>query len=258
VCSNPAKQDGAICNDGDLCTTADVCTAGVCGGISHINEPHPRTVGYYKALCSNDHTGDHLAVTDAICVADTTATFDTHSVADVCAILLNQDAVDNDDDHAGQRPNSCDKARAELMALALNRCRARVCDMQQIDSDCAGSTSRTVGQSFHTVDGILSGTSPTASSCKDGTCMAKEINSGQSLEIDDLHCDRDDHHQRGGMSCHWSVPRYNDDTSAPSQYEIWRRERGTAAFTRVAIVNVPKYYVEDPGINYEYDVVPVR
>jgi hypothetical protein len=197
---------------------------------------------------------------DAACVADTTTTFDTQTVADLCAILTNHDAGDSDDDdHASHHPNSCDKARAELMALALNRCRARVCDVQQIDSDCPGSTSQTVGQSFQTVDGILSGTNPTADTCKNGKCLANEINTGKAFEIDDVHCDRDDHHRLGGMSCHWSVPRYNDDTSAPSHYEIWRRDLGgTAAFTRVATVSLPEYYMEDPDIDYEYDVVPVR
>ena len=73
-----------------------------------------------------------------------------------------------------------------------------------------------------------------------------------------MHCDRDDHHHHGGMRCYWSVPRYNDDTSAPSQYLIYRRPHGTDAFTLVTTVSTTDYYVEDPDNNYDYDVKPER
>ena len=264
VCSNPAKANGTACNDGSLCTTSDVCTNGACGGTSHLNEPHPRTVGYYKRLCENSHTGDALTTADARCVADTTVTFDTHTVSDLCAILTRHDGGDDHgDDHCGWGNGShntyCDKARAELVALALNRCRARVCDAQQIDSDCAGSTSATVGDSFYTVDTTLAGATQAtpASVCHGAQCLAKEINRGKAFIIDDVHCDRDDHHHHGGMNCHWSIPRYNDDTEAPRAYDIYRRDHGTGSFAKVATVSSPSYYVEDPDNNYDYDVVPV-
>ena len=263
TCSNPAKPNGSACNDGNLCTTGDVCTSGSCGGASHLNEPHPRTVGYYKRLCNGSHTGDALTAADAACVADSTATFDTHTVADLCAIISRHDGGDDDhDDHdgygSGRHVTYCDKARAELVALALNRCRARVCDAQEIDSACAGNSSRTVGQSFTAVDGILSTASPSNGACKGARCMAKEINNGRAFEIDDVHCDRGDFRHRGGIMCHWSVPLYNDDTLAPRSYEIWRRPHGAGAFTKVATVTTTSYTATDPVSNFDYDVIPVR
>src|SRR5262249_38403179 len=145
----------------------------------------------------------------------------------------------------------------ELLALALNRCRARLCDDQQIDSKCDPSQ-QTVGQSFTTADNLISGSAPTNSACKDGRCLAKELNSGKALEIDDVHCDRDDRRHPGAMHCTWSVPLYNDGTSAPSGYEIWRRPHGTGEFTRVATVHSPVYDVEDPDSDFDYEVVPVQ
>jgi hypothetical protein len=219
-------------------------------------------VGYWKALCSHDHSGDQLTDQDAQCVGDSTASFDTHTVADVCTIFthynggycLADDLVTWGD---ASHPSTCDKSRVELLALALNRCRGRVCDDQQIDSNCDASIT-TVGQSFTTADNLISGTTPSNEACKEGQCLAKELNNGKALEIDDVKCDRDDHHYQGAMHCHWSVPRYNDDTTAPSHYDVWRRELGTGGYTRVATVNTPDYYVEDPGTNYEYDVTPVQ
>jgi hypothetical protein len=219
-------------------------------------------VGYYKELCEGQHSGDALTTADAQCVADTTVTFDTHTVADICAIITRHDGGDDHgDDHSGWGTGShntyCDKARAELMALALNRCRARVCDAQAIDSHCDGSTSTTVGQSFTIVDTTLVNATD-AATCHGARCLAREINTGHAFVIDDFHCDRDDHHRHGGMSCHWSMPLYNNDTVAPGSFEIWRRPHGTGAYTKVATVSTPSYYVEDPDSNFDYDVVPVE
>ena len=88
--------------------------------------------------------------------------------------------------------------------------------------------------------------------------MAKEINNGRAFEIDDVHCDRDDFHHHGGVRCHWSVPRYNDDTFAPRSYEIWRRPHGVGAFTKVATVDTTSYFTVDPDSNFDYDVIPVQ
>jgi hypothetical protein len=199
---------------------------------------------------------------DAQCVGDSTASFDTHTVADICAILLHHNGGDCDDDDRftwgdASHPSTCDKARVELLAFALNRCRGRVCDDQQIDSHC-DPTMLTVGQSFTQADNLISGNTPSNTSCKDSRCLSREINNGKAFEIHDMHCDRDDHNHRGAMHCHWSVPRYNDGTTAPSYYQIWRRPHGTAAFTLSTTVTTNDYYVEDPDSNYDYDVVPME
>jgi hypothetical protein len=256
---------GVACDDGNLGTTGDVCTGGVCIGSSHLNEPHPRTVGYYRRLCQNDHSGDALTTADARCVADTTATFDTHTVADLCAIISRRDGGDDHgDDHTGWGSGShntyCDKARAELVALALNRCRARACDAQRIVAEWTSpDASSTVGASFASVDATLAGATQItpAAVCKDARCLAKEINRGRAFIIDDLRCDRDDQRQHGGVSCRRSIPRYNDDTEAPKSFGVYRRPHGAGAFAKVATVNRATYSVDDPSDDFDYDVVPV-
>jgi hypothetical protein len=74
---------------------------------------------------------------DAACVATVASTFaGVTTVADLCAEL--QPSQPNND--------GCDRADDELLALALNVCRARVCTLQGID--VAVRIERSVGQSL--------------------------------------------------------------------------------------------------------------
>jgi hypothetical protein len=205
-----------------------------------------------------------LTTADAQCVSDTTCTFDNLTVASMCAILGQHVGGDDDhDDHTGTGDPAhvtyCDKACAELVALALNRCRARVCDAQQIQSDCdddhdPSTGPQTVGQSFQLVDNTLCSNPGDPTICKGARCYAKEINDGKALKIHDMHADRVG---ASGMSMTWSIPMYNDGTSAPSAYQIYRRPHGPGDWTLVDTVHTNAWSLQDPNNNFDYDVVPI-
>jgi N-acetylneuraminic acid mutarotase len=171
LCPAVAKPDGLPCDDGDLCTGGDTCRAGTCTpAFSGLSEPNPRTDGYYRGLCDAPHSGDHLTDADARCVAALTRTFARiATVADLCARLT------------PSRPNSdpCDRTEDDLMTLALNICRARVCTEQTIDSQCGSAGS--AGRSLAEIDEILAGTGRNDAACAHAKCLADEINTGRAL-----------------------------------------------------------------------------
>ena len=70
LCAPADVAAGTACEDGSDCTTGDACQAGVCTPAhSGLDEPNPRTNGYYKRLCQGPHSGDQLTDADAACVA---------------------------------------------------------------------------------------------------------------------------------------------------------------------------------------------
>jgi hypothetical protein len=88
-------------------------------------------------------------------------------VKDICDVVNGQVGISN----------SCSRANAEVMALALNVCHQRVCDSTAIDSQYSDNT--TVGESYDEADALL--VNPTGSGCQLASNLAKEINGGRAL-----------------------------------------------------------------------------
>jgi hypothetical protein len=222
VCHFGNAPDGTTCSDGELCTTGETCQAGVCTPAANgPTEPNPRTNGYYKRLCHGPHSGDQLTSADGICVAGITRTFaGISTVADLCAML--------EPSHPNYDP--CDRSEDDLIVLALNICRARVCTAQSIDSQCGGNG--TVGQSLAESDAILNDASRSAATCAHAKCLDEEINTGRALELNSLTLRR----EGSGVRLSWNPPYLDDGSGHPSKYNVWRRQQGSlAAFTKISM-----------------------
>lgn len=183
LCSNLTLSDGTACDDGDLCTTGDACEHGACKpSYSGLNRPVPKSSGYYAQLCWKrdlgllPSQGDQLTDADTRCVAGLTATFAyVATVDDLCAVI-----------GAAAGRTVCRQGEQELIATALNLCRARVCDAQAIRSTCRGNASTSVAQSFADADARLSTPERVASTCQDATCELREINDGRAFAPKEL------------------------------------------------------------------------
>jgi hypothetical protein len=244
ACSNPALADGTSCNDGNVCTTGETCMAGACTPASNgSNEPNPRTNGYYKRLCHGPHSGDELTDADALCVASVAHTFaGVSTVADLCAELT------------PSQPNNdpCDRSDDDLMVLALNICRARVCTAQSIDSQCGGNAN--VGQSLAESDAILSSPSRDGDSCGHAKCLDEEINTGRALELNTLVLRL----EGIGVRLDWHPPYLDDGSAHPAAYHVWRRSHGSLApFVQIGVVTEPTFLDEAAIGAYQYEVTAV-
>jgi hypothetical protein len=179
TCSNPNATDGTACDDGNSGTSNDSCQGGVCtgGGPACTSTNDPKSTSYYKKLCGNgNHGGDSITNADAQCVASLTSTFSGISTAtQVCSVLAN-----------GGGQDSCSKDEDELLALALNVCRQRVCEDQDIDTNC-GRNTKTVGESLAVADGIFSSPTRGTNSCNVGACLGREINNGRALKLNSIN-----------------------------------------------------------------------
>jgi hypothetical protein len=239
--------NGAPCDDGNPETTGETCQnqtctppPSPCGDVSH----DPKTSGWYGGLCNQPHSGDAITDADAVCVAgltDTFAGFD--SVAQVCEVL--------DPSHHNNGP--CDKANTELISLALNICKSRICASNPIVSGCGGTT--TVAQSLTSADGILSGLSGTdEASCSQAECLGKEINNGHALELDTLTSSREE----TSIRLRWVAPSIDDGQSTP-RYKILRREIGAfTPFVEFDSTTGTTYVDHTAGpVSFEYDVTPI-
>jgi hypothetical protein len=162
----------APCEDGNPATLGDSCQAGVCvSGNACTVVPYPKNKGYYQGLCYNALSGNPLTDADAACVAGLTATFaGISTVDDICHVL--QPLVDAND--------ACSRDEDQLLVLALNICKQRICPAQQIESRC-GSDSRSVGQSLAEMDAIFSDPNRSRYTCDHGGCLGEEINTGRAL-----------------------------------------------------------------------------
>jgi hypothetical protein len=198
------------------------------GGSSCATKPTPKSSGYYKNICNRQTHGtthfqdDVITDADAQCVAQLTTSFAGYTTAaDVC------------NEFADNSGGSCDKAENELLALALNICRNRVCTDQEVDSDCGDNhnTLTTVGASLHTADQDVSDPNRTDATCKDATCLAREINNGHGLHHTALTADK----LTGNIvKLTWIDPIMADGTGEATSYDIWRRARNTDdAFTQI-------------------------
>jgi N-acetylneuraminic acid mutarotase len=238
-------NNSASCSDNDLCTFGDTCQSGACiPGPSGLNEPKPRTSGYYRQLCQGPYLGDQLTSTDAACVASISQTFASISaVADICVALR----------PGSPNASACDNAEDDLMVLALNVCRARVCTAQNINSQCGNN--RRVGQSLSQSDAILSSPSRTAEACADAKCLDDEINSGRALEMNSLTLRR----EGSAVRLEWRAPYLDGGAGRPTAYRIWRRaQSGPAPFVQIGETADPTYLDTNSGTGaYQYEVTAV-
>ena len=209
-----------------------------------LEEPNPRTNGYYKRLCQGPHSGDRLTDADAACVAQVTATFaGISTVAQICEVI--EPSHPNND--------KCNQTEDDLMVLALNICRARVCTAQSIDSHCGSNGN--VGQPLAESDAILRSPSRNFDTCSHAKCLDEEINTGGALEMNSLTLGR----EAGGVRLSWRPPYLSDGTRVPSGYHVWRRPRGSLApFSLVGLMTVTTYLDTTAGADgWEYEVTAV-
>jgi hypothetical protein len=245
ACSSPVKPDGTACSDNSLCTTGDTCQAGTCTPtFSGLNEPNPRSNGWYKRLCHGPHSGDQLTDADAACVGSVAHAFaGISTVADICAEL------------EPSQPNNdpCDRTDDDLMVLALNICRARVCVAQGIDSQC-GSNDH-VAQSLAESDAILASPSRSDTTCAHAKCLDEEVNTGRALELNSLTLRR----EAEGVRLDWRPPYLDDGINQPAKYNVWRRVAGSLSpFTKIGAPKTPGYLDTTAGSGtYEYEVTAV-
>jgi len=248
LCSDPAAPDGTACDDGNPSTSGDACQAGDCvGGETCPSSPDPKSKGYYKKLCGNgNHSGDSLTDADAACVAGSTATFSGIStVADICAVL------------APGGGNQCAKEEDQLMVLALNLCRNRVCGSQEIDSNC-GSNSKSIGESFAEMDAIFANPNRQSTQCNHGGCLGEEINTGRALKLNSLSLVREA--ETGKVRLSWNAPILDDGTNTASSYTIWRRPLGSdEVFQKIGATTGLTFLDENSSATsqFEYEILTV-
>ena len=196
------QPDGTTCDDGNAATAPDSCQNGVGVGESACTSTHnPRTVGWWKDICHHggSHHGESITNADAACVGSMSQTFaGITTVNQVCAVF--------DNNHSEGTSSKCEKAERDLMALALNICKERVCCSDGIESHCDQSGDEafltfahnnhgddddddgnhdgdddddddhsgeksTVCESFDTADGLLADPSRTDNECKQANCL---------------------------------------------------------------------------------------
>jgi CSLREA domain-containing protein len=213
LCSGQAKPNGTACDDGNPGTSADQCRNGVCTGTASCSSTNdPKTNGWYKSLCHQGHTGDSLTDADAVCVGALTRTFaGIAHVSDICAVL--EPSYPNND--------PCGRDEDQLMSLALNLCKQRVCPNQGIDSQCGSNA--TVARSLAESDALFADPSRSEGQCDRAACLGREINNGRALELDSLSIARESESVR----LSWLAPAFEDGTSSPRSYKIWRRPIGS-------------------------------
>jgi hypothetical protein len=244
-CFSGPLPDGTVCNDNDLCTSGDACQAGTCTpAFNGLNEPNPRTTGYYRRLCHGPHSGDELTDADAMCVAQITATFaGIATVAQICDVI-EPSQPDND---------KCGQAEDDLMVLALNICRARVCTAQNIDSQCGGNTN--VGQSLAESDAILVSPSRDRDTCIHAKCLDEEINIGRALDMNTLTLRL----EGSDVRLAWTPPYIHDGAGQPKKYNVWRRLQGSfSPFAKLGDTTEPTFLDTTCGGGaFEYEITSV-
>jgi subtilisin-like proprotein convertase family protein len=246
ACSNPALPDGTVCDDGNAGTSGDACQAGVCTGGTACNPTNdPKTWGWYHSLCtSGGHSGDSITNADAACVAATTAAFaGISTAAQVCEILSPS--------HGNNGP--ADKAEKQLMTLALNICKQRICPAQGLDATC--TTAETVSQAHHAADVVQVNPGHTNQQLATAECQSTEINNGRALELNTLRLMR----EGSAIRVNWEAPLLDDGTGSPSKYKVWRRPAGTVLpFVQIGITTSTTYLDTNTGSNaWQYNVTSV-
>jgi hypothetical protein len=254
--------DGVPCDDGNLCTSGETCHSGTCTpSVSGLNHPAPKSSGYYKKLCEKrehgqlPYQGDQPTDADALCVGDITLTFaGITTVDDICNVLDKDRHGGRHHGGPGDGPDGkdCDKGEDELIATALNICRARVCEEQNLDSRCHGNASTTVGQSFAGADTILDDAARTKDTCKAARCELREINNGHALELNSLALAQ----EAGAVRVSWLSMELDDGARSPDKYEVWRRAlNSSAAFAKIGTTTGLTFLDTTAGTgSFEYEV----
>jgi hypothetical protein len=245
-CVHTARPDGTTCDDGNAGTGNDACQGGVCAGDATCTTTNdPKTWGWYHSLCtSGGHSGDAITDADAACVAGSTAAFaGIATAAEVCDILSPS--------HHGNDPAG--KAEKQLMTLALNLCRHRVCPAQGLDATC--SSAATVALALAAVDAVLADPGHTNQQLAAAECQATEINNGHALRLDTLAVTL----EGSAVRLTWVAPTLDDGTGTPTGYDVWRRVLGSRApFTRMATTTNPSYLDSAAASGaFEYEVTSV-
>jgi hypothetical protein len=155
---------------------------------------------------------------DAFCVASIASTFaELRTAADVCAVF------DDNGRHGGPGTKECDQGEDELIATALNICRGRVCEAQNVVSRCGRDERHvietTVGASFANANAILDAANRSKPTCQQARCELREINTGHALELNSVALAR----VPRGVRVSWQAMEVEDGNGAPDKYEIWRR-----------------------------------
>jgi len=164
------------------------------------------------------------------------------TVADICDVLM-PSSPNND---------SCGKAEDQLMTLALNICKQRVCPINAINSACG--TNSSVAQSLAQSDAIFDNPSRTTASCNQAECLDKEINNGHALELDSLMSVR----EGSNIRLNWLPPYVDDGQGTVKNYSIYRRAVGSKTpFVKIGTVNGLTYLDTTVGTgSWEYDLAP--
>jgi thrombospondin type 3 repeat protein/uncharacterized protein DUF11/slime mold repeat-containing protein len=224
------------CDDGIPCTAGDTCGDGVCTGV--VQGARPRSKGYWKGLCNNPHSGDELTDADAACVASISATFShVATVADIC-LELGPNPPNND---------QCNKSEMDLMSLALNICKGKVCASSGIDPVCGSAG--TVGEAFDTADAILADPGRTTATCNSADCSTQGVNNGHVLQLDTLSMAV----VAGEVRIDWEPPLSERPVV---RYKIWRRPVGSLAPFELAGYSETEHYVDRSGStgNFQYEI----
>jgi hypothetical protein len=157
----------------------------------------------------------------------------------------------------GPGGKECDKGEDELMALALNICRQRVCEEQAIDSNCSGSphdhTLTTVAASLAAADAILADLSRNRDTCKSARCLAKEINNGHALHQTSLSLSKESGNK---VRLTWDSSVMDDGGGEASSYTVWRRPlNANAVFVQLGTTSGLTFLDGTAGAgNFEYEV----
>jgi hypothetical protein len=201
--------------------------------------PDPKTIGFYRRLCSGTHPEDELTQANVDCVNDWSTFASVTTIAQVCTVLTPDPSNDK-----------CLQAESQLMAALLNLCKHRLSLGQPILSACSSHT--LVGQSLNDANALLSNTGRTDTDCVNAQCESEELNSGKALGSTSLLVNP----VSGGLHISWLQPPTGPGWATPSSYSLWRRTRGVGSF--VVIATVPGLYYDDvhlvPATDYEYDV----
>jgi hypothetical protein len=224
-------------------------------------QPKPKSAGYYKKLCKGGApkpgNSDALTDADAACVGQLTTTFAGITTAtQICQMYLN---APGGHDTNGPNCKDCEKGEDELMGLALNICRQRICESQEVDSACgSGHDSHhrvltTVSASLAASDSLLSNPARTKPECTDATCLAKEINNGKGIHHVSLTLAKA---PANGTRLTWENPVMDDGSGVGTSYSIWRKAlNADAVYVKITETTDLTWVDTTSGTsNWEYEV----
>jgi len=140
------------------------------GGCTPVEDPKPRTQGFWKRVCEGPHpSGEHENLPDYVDCVNDAATFDAVTTVDLLCERLHPDPKDD----------KCEQAEAQFMALLLNVCSGRVAECNCVVDPYLGET--TVGEAADFIDGLLSDPDRTFEDCVLAQAIADRINNGLTL-----------------------------------------------------------------------------